>query len=168
MLRFLTRENITLAIAIIGACGTICSWINHIVTSRKSVEISLIRIYKPTKSLTCFFSISNRSRLSISIQSITVIIDGIPFQNVQIPHVTYTIQVTRNNETTTKHEFHALVFPINLYGLSGTSGFVDFEIPQDVSQKISSPLTVQVATNRGNLSKTTLEFQGYSDMMELL
>lgn len=166
--KLLTRENITLALAVFGAVGTLVTWIYHWFTSRKSLEVQLLRIYTPSKALACFFSISNKSRLPISVLSVSVFIDGVSFQNVPIPHITYSVSTTRNGETTIKHEYPALTFPINLTGLSGTSGFVDFEIPEEVSQKIATPLIVQVATNRGNLSKTALEFQGYSDMTELL
>ena len=168
MLQYLTRENITLALAIFGSAGTLISWISRIVSSRKSVSISIGRIYEPDKCFSCFLIFENKSRLPISITSISVLIDGVSFPCVSIPHAAYTITEKTGSTVTRYKEFPGLSMPLNLSGLSGSSGFLDFDIPQEYLQKLSTPLILQVATNRGRLKQIQLEFEDYSDQGELL
>ena len=165
---FFTRENITLILAIFGSVGTLITWISKVVTSRKSVNVSLGRIYEPDKIFCCFLVFENKSRLPICINSVSVVIDGIPFPCAIIPHVSYTVTRKSGSKVIGEREYPSLALPLNLGGLSGSSGFLDFDIPQEYLQKISTPLTLQVSTNRGNLKQMKLEFEDYSDPGELL
>lgn len=168
MFELLTRENITLILAIFGSVGTVISWILHVITSRKAVAISLGRIYEPSTSLSCFLLFENKSRLPISITSIAVLIDDIPFPCVAFPHAAFKIIEKKGNIVTYRKELQAVSMPLNLAPLCSASGFLDFDIPPEYLQKLSTPLILQVSTNRGRLKQIRLEFEGYNDPGELL
>jgi hypothetical protein len=165
---FLTRENITLFVAIFGAVGTLATWIYAGVTSRKALRVQLLHVYKPGKSLICYFSFINLSRLPICVQSVHIVIDDKMFSCVDIPHSVYSIEESFTLGSPRKYEFCSLALPVNLSGLGGSSGLLDFDIPQEYLEKLSTSLSFSVSTNRGGLKKMTQLFEGYSDMDELL
>lgn len=163
-----TRENITLAIALFGAIGTIATWIVTAFHSRKKVTFRIVKIYPIKKTLTLYLSIQNRSRLPISIDSMSIVIENVSYHCQVPPHVIFTVTHRSGQTITDKKDYISINFPINLSSLGGASGYIEFDIPQEVSKKLSTPLILEVSTNRGKLPKTELSFQNFSDLDELL
>ncbi len=70
------RENITLAIAILGAVGTIGTWIFAFVHSRRNISFSIEKICTLDRSVAICITILNKSRLPICISNISLVHDG--------------------------------------------------------------------------------------------
>lgn len=70
-----TRENITLAIALFGAFGTALNGILGFIRSRKKISIQIIKICRLNKFIVAYIVILNHSRLPISINDISIIIN---------------------------------------------------------------------------------------------
>ncbi len=155
----LTRENITLAIALLGAVGTVSSWIYRFFSSRKKLDISLLKVFEPHKSLVVYVSFQNRSRLPISINTIGVVFGERVYQCEPVAHVVYSSEVNGRKVS----EIRTMSFPVNLSPLSGSSGFVEFELPSDELKNLSTRLTLQVSSNRGNPTRTIFSLREWDD-----
>lgn len=154
--QFLTRENITLIIAVFGALGTIATWISNYFHTRKNIEIQIIKISHMEKSLLAYITIQNKSRLPISINCISTQINGHSYSGFTVPPYTLNVQKESENKITSIREYSPIPFPINLGSLSGTSGYIFFDIPKCDVESLSTPLTVLVSTNRGDVMKMKL------------
>ncbi len=154
----LTRENITLALSIFGTLGSLFTLISAFLTKRKNLKISIkSATYKPKlNSLAIIFCFENRSRLPITITSVST------ESNVNIklnPHPNYVgnCSYKENGEIVHRHFEFDLKFPVDIAQLSACSGFVLFDIPQDVLQNLSTPLSFQVHSTRGRAQKIELK-----------
>lgn len=154
----LTRENITLALSIFGTLGSLFTLISAFLTKRKNLKISInSATYKSEfGSLAIIFCFENRSRLPIAVTSIST------ESNVDIklnPHPNYVgnIKYKEDNEIVHRHFEFDLKFPVDIAQLSACSGFVLFDIPQDVLQNLSTPLSFQVHSTRGQVQKIELK-----------
>ncbi len=154
----LTRNNITLALSIFGALGSFFTFINAFLTKRKNLKISIkSATYKPKlNSLAIIFCFENRSRLPIAITSVSI------ESNVNIklnPHPNYVghCSYKENEEIVHRYFEFDLKFPVDIAQLSACSGFVLFDISQDVLQSLSTSLIFQVHSTRGQAQKIELK-----------
>ena len=65
-------------------------------------------------------------------------------------------------------DIFTIPFPINLGSLTGTSGYIEFDISPEVLKLFSTPLTVQVSTNRGKAIEKKLHFENLVDLVDML
>ncbi len=162
-MKLFTRENITLAIAIFGALGTLLTWFFNFIHSRKNIDLRIIKISKFENQLTMYLSIQNKSRIPISINSISLLSDGVYYPCDIISHPAFTVSY-QNNCT----DIFTIPFPVNLGSLTGTSGYIEFDISSKVLKPLSTPLTVQVSTNRGKAIEKKLHFEDLVDLVDML
>lgn len=162
-----TRENITLAIALFGAIGTAISGILSFFRSRKKISIQIIKISRLEKFMIAYIAMQNKSRLPISINDISIIINKRKYTGNSVPPLTleYVID-SLDTPATRKHT--TIQFPVNLGPLSGASGYICLDVPSDVSQKLSTPLTFEVSTNRGNSTRKKLELTEWTEWYSML
>ncbi|MDE7046804.1 MAG: hypothetical protein K2P25_02280 [Lachnospiraceae bacterium] len=160
---YITRENITLAIAVFGALGTIASWISNFYHTRKNIGIQIIKISRIKNSLIAYVSFQNKSQLPISINSISIQVDGKSYSGCAIPPHTIKITKQTGNAITGTREYQSIPFPVNLGSLSGASGYIFFDTSKSVVEALSSPLTVLVSTNRGKSMKMKLPWTEWTD-----
>lgn len=163
-----TRDNITLAIAIFGAVGTIATWITTALHSRKHIAVHIVKAYQYNNKLILYLSFQNKSRLPISIDSITLVTEDSNYFCNTIQHIIFTITPKTGKTIAGKSDITSILFPINLSSLGGASGYVEFDFPQEASKRLSTHLNLQVQTNRGALPKMQLPFGGFSNLEELL
>lgn len=163
ILKYLTRENITLCIAIFGAVGTCLNWIIEFFRSRKNISIQIIKICKLNNSVIAYMTFQNHSRLPISINNLNLIIDKNSYAGFNGHPHSITIEKTKSNDTLITREYVTISFPINLPSLSGTAGYVFFDISRKVSENLSTPLTFEVSTNRGNPIQMKLSLEDWID-----
>lgn len=163
LLSFFTKENITLIIAVFGALGTIVNWILNFYHTRKNIDIKIIKISHMNHSLLTFITIQNKSRLPISINCITAQIEGHSYSGFAVPPYNLKIKETTENGITGIKEYQSIPFPINLGSLSGTSGYIFFDTLKYDAGSLSTPLTVLVSTNRGNVMKMKLPWAEWTD-----
>lgn len=139
-MQYLTKENITLVIAIVGAVGTFTMWIYTLIVNRKNISFSIIAAYYSRNSLYIYFIIENKARLNLSINSIALLVNGEKFFCQRIPMKIY----ERNEEK----EYFSCRFPISLSSLCGDSGYLYFKL-QNAELDFSEKLNVIISTNRG-------------------
>lgn len=162
---FFTRENITLAIAIFGAIGTLFNWLLNFFHNRRNLKIKIVSIRKHKSDFLMYVLIENRSRLPISISSFSVKIGGAFYPCRLIPKKVRT-DVSSGKGISTRTPFYTMQFPVNIGSLGAASGYVFFDsYPQSV-QPISIPLIFRVATNRG--ASFQISLQSLGDLQDVL
>lgn len=153
----LTRENITLAIALIGCAGTISTWIHSYISKRQNINFRILGHLVPEgHSIILYVMLENRSQLPISITSISVYQNDVFYSCTEIPLKVYEVTTRKNKEIVSHNEFFSMAIPIFLPALGGTSGYVYFEAPQKVFQPDATHLTLRLTTNRGKAIERTL------------
>lgn len=163
----LTRDNITLAIALFGAFGTAVNLFSSFMHSRKKISIQIIKICRLKEFMIVYISIQNESRLPISINDISLIIDKKKYTGNSVPphSLRYTDLAT---DIPAVREHFTIQFPLNLGALAGASGYIRPDVPEDISRTLSTPLTFQVATNRGNSIQKLLALDKWTDWPSML
>lgn len=156
MSQYLTRENITLALALFGAIGTALDWALKIIHSRKNISMQIIKNFQVKDFIVIFLAMQNNSYLPISINDISLIVNGTKYTGFSVPPHTLrykddTLDIPVDREHTT------IPFPVNLGALAGASGYIRFDVSEEVFETLSTPLTFQVSTNRGSSIQMKLE-----------
>ncbi len=161
------RDNITLAIALFGALGTALSGILSFFRSRKKISIQIIKICRLEEFMIAYIAMQNKSRLPISINDISIIINKKKYTGNDIPPRTLRY-VTDSHNTPVSREHTTIQFPVNLGPLSGASGYICFDVSANVSQMLSTPLIFEVSTNRGNSVRKKLELSEWTEWYSML
>ncbi len=157
-MEYLTRDNITLFLSIIGSAGTALSWIYTWLKSRKKLSIKVIKICKIKDNLIMYISISNQSASPICIEGLNILFEGNAFPCSQLPTMVFKKESKHGDVVVSSKEYLTIPLPINLSSSAGTSGYLAFDIPQDILQNMPKPLIVQVCTNRGKAVEKKLEY----------
>ena len=144
--RHITRENITLLIAIIGAIGSISSWIYMAVANRKNVSFEIVDYashFKEIKQL--FVFLQNKS-------SIPIVITSIQFRlgNRQYPCELIPKKILEKADRV----YSTPMFPINLSPHYGESFFLEFINCQDILLAPENTVYFVIYTNRGVINKS--------------
>ncbi len=147
-MNYLTRENITLAIAIFGALGTILTWIHSIIANRKNITFSIISAYHKNNIMAAYIMIENKSRLPICINGFSLVEGEKKVMCKQIPTKIIEITDRSGSEITDNRKIISCQFPISLGALSGDSVYLLFEL-KDININISEELNFLISTNRG-------------------
>lgn len=149
----LTKENITLAIAILGLLGSIFSWVFNFLSRRKKIRF-LIYDYQRLGDIHQFvFSIENLSQLPISISRIFLVIDNKKYECTYIPkRVSETTREIGRKVIERKSEY-SLPMPIVLTSLGAMHGYVIFENCPKNLENPQTPATLLLHTNRGRPMK---------------
>lgn len=147
-MQYITKENITLAIALIGAIGTIASWVYSFVSNRKRLSFKIVSSYYKNNSIVAFVMIENKSRLPVSINAISLLTNEDVIICGQIPTKILEITNRSGQEVTDRRKIYTMQFPISLASLSGASGYVYFDLK---NQEINAEedLSFKIGTNRG-------------------
>lgn len=147
-MKYLTRENITLAIAIFGALGTISTWIYNYITSRKNISFSIISAFYKNSTLSAYIMVENKSRMPVCINGVTIIEGKKKAMCKQMPTKILEITNRTGSEVIDKRKIYTCQFPISLGALSGDSGYICFNL-KDFNIDVSKELNFLIATNRG-------------------
>lgn len=153
---YITKENITFILATIGSLGTICTIISKIFLNRVKLELSIVEYIPAKESVVLYMMFNNKSHLPISITNVKLWNYSTIYECVKSPHIIRVDTRTSKNTIIYKEAIYNIPFPINLPSLSGTSGYLYFQIPQGNFQCDSKSLTVEVNTNRYQKFQTTL------------
>lgn len=148
----------TFILALIGSIGTAYTTLMAIYWNRISIDMSITDYSFSKDSVILYMVFVNNSRLPISITDIRIWNRCVPYSCVKDPHIVRII-TRRVGETITYNEsIKSLPFPITLPCLSGTSGYLYFQIPQENFEYASNSLTVELSTNRHLTLRRTLSF----------
>lgn len=154
----LTRENVTLALSIFGSLGTLFTFIFSFITHRKNLKISVTSAtYKPNlNQLALIFCFENRSRLPISVTSITTNFNSVDISLKPHPNYVGNIHFEENHQIVHRLFEFDLKIPVDIAQLSACSGFLLFDISQDDLRSVSTALNFQVHSTRGSEQKIEL------------
>ncbi len=148
IMQYFTKENFTLAIALVGAIGTIASWVYAFLSTRKRLAFKLVSSYTKNNTFISFVMIENKSRLPISINAISLILNEDTIMCGQIPTKILEITNRSGQEVTDRRKIFTMQFPISLAALSGASGYIFFELKgQEINNE--EKLLTMLGTNRG-------------------
>ena len=144
----INKENITFALSIFGATGTILTWVISTIKHRKNIKLSVID-YNSWKNINQFFiTIQNKSHSKISISSIQIV------HNKQLIccELEPKIIKSRTNAPAT----YTPQFPLNINGMEGFSVYLEFINCQDMLLTHGKTVDFQVYTNRGQIKKSII------------
>ena len=152
-------EILTFILALIGSLGTAYTVIMTFYWHRISIDFNIVEYCPAKDSLIVYMSFTNKSRLPVSITDVRIWSDCTPYSCTHTPEIVKFVTRTLGKTQTFQEAIHSLPLPINLPSLSGTSGFLYFQIPQGTFECDSKSLTVELSTNRHWTLKKTLSLQ---------
>ena len=159
-INFLTKENITLAIAIIGLVISTINFIYFFAVRKKKLminfgDIGIKNYIRNSNILLTHYRFDNCSQLSISITRIQLIINNIRYDCDIRKHIAEKMEYSKNKDVYHKIISETDVLPINLLPLASQSGFLGFVIPPNSLSKDEKALTFRICTNRGKAIQKT-------------
>ena len=158
-----TKDNITFALAAFGSIGTAISCGYRLITNRKNLDFNIIGQRSDSESILLYMAFVNKSRLPISITSISVNINGVFHSCQEIPITTFEETTRCKGEIISHHVYKSIPLPFTIPGLGSTSGYVYAEFPEVKPQPDATHLTFQVSTNRGKVIEKTLSLGHHLD-----
>lgn len=141
-------ERASLILGIIGTAGTIYTLISTFLASRISIDVRLILFRKRPTGFITYFSFTNKSHLPIAINDVYILIDKTAYSCKKLPVLAKETTKSERGEIVYRDREYTMNFPINLSSLSGSSGFLFFQIPRQMQESVSSELIVGLGTNR--------------------
>lgn len=145
VVKYITFDNITFLLALIGSIGT--AW--NVIQSKVHIDMKIINFQHSENKILIYLMFQNKSRLPVSIGKISIKINDVFYSCVEIPtRVEY--KTYRSGKTVTGYaHYYNMNLPVNLGGLAGTSGYILFELPKGIDIPDSKYLTFQIVPNRG-------------------
>lgn len=157
---YVTKENITFLLGLFGSAGTFYTFVSKFFLNHVKVECSIAEYVPAKDSVILYMMFINKSHLSVSITDVKIWNRSSAYSCEKAPHI---VRIDARNsinkaEKTViyKEAIYAAQFPINLPSLSGSSGYLYFQIPQENFQCDSKSLTVELNTNRNQKYQMTL------------
>lgn len=149
-------ETFTFILALIGSIGTAYTVIMSFFWNRICIDFYISEYSVAKDSVILYMVFTNKSRLPISITDVRIWNKCIPYSCTKNPQIVR-IETRKTGETIIyKEAIKSLQFPITLSCLSGASGFLYFQIPQENFECASNSLTVELSTNRHLTLRKTL------------
>lgn len=142
---YFTKENVTFLFAVVGFAGTIYAAF----ASRVKIDMKIIKYIPAKGQIIIYAAFQNKSHMAVSISGISVKIDDVYFPCVEYPTIIEWNVYRSKNEITGTFNLSNMDMPINLTALSGTSGYILFEVPQEDCTTAPNTLTFQLSPNRG-------------------
>lgn len=153
-------EVITFAIAVISFLMSIWNFVETRLQSRVNLAVSckdfLYVDFLDTKPLFIGLTISNKSRLQISISRLFINLDGNSYEFSWIPMPIFNARITQNSELRGETYINSLVPPLNLSALSSISGYFAISSHGKINTNsiCNSDVEIKLYTNRGIKSYT--------------
>lgn len=151
LLSIVTKENITLVTAVIGAIGAVHTYFHQ----RKKLVIQLLEVRNFDNGYFINYLVTNKSNLPISITELYLIERSHKIKSFITPETISTECVTYNFNTFEKH-LRTDKFPISLSPLQARSCWVGFAIPEKNALISPTHLTFQFETTRGKIKIKSL------------
>lgn len=140
LLKFINKDNITLALAIFGSIGTFISLFRQ----KKKINVKIIDYSDYMYTVQLLLLIENQSSLPLVISSISISSDNKNF----IPCELIPKKIFKG--------INSSKFPINLQGYQGHQDFFEFLNFQDTPLKEGKNLVLQIYTNRGMITQSLI------------
>ena len=149
MLRYLTKENITFVLSVIGSLYAFISIINNFYKSRQKFRVD-IQFTKITSSNNCIihFSIENKSSNTLSVYGITLINNNRRLEAAKIPESVYQFVRKRNNVEVFRKEDFSLPIPFTVHPYSIESGYAYFPNHLNIELDPDKPVILEIQTGK--------------------
>ncbi len=161
MLKYLTKDNITFALALLGSLGTALSFLISLYKSRLNFNVNTVYLSVKEKGVLCYLTFINNSRNQLIITDMSIKINNIYFPATKIPEIVTQSIKKSGKEITDVHSGYSLAFPIVLAGEYATSGYFYFPFPKEISVPSSNTFSLKVCTSRGNSIEKTLSLNAH-------
>lgn len=143
-----SRDNITLCLSVFGSLGTLWA----VIQNRKKISIVIDKEMRNEQSIAFDVQIVNESRMSIAITDISLIMSKTHLISCNKDRlVAHEKSIVRAGKILDSDIVYTAPFPLQLVGLGGLSTSLRFDIPKDACTEASTPLSLRVSTNRGQI-----------------
>ncbi len=143
--QYLTRENITFLLALLGSIGTVLQAFFHFLSTRKKLKIEILDSETIWDVMQFFIYIQNQSHSSICISSISI-----RYDKKEI----YCELVPKKIRGKGDELIRTPMFPLNISPLQGGMYFLEFVYCPKISLDPGKILDFVIHTNRGPLKKS--------------
>jgi len=144
-MNYLTKENITFALALLGSIGTACNWFYIYCSNRKKIGITVFDyVVYPNSAVQFFVHIQNRSLSPICIISFALFLNG---KEVACELSPKKIRGAGSDLITSSP------FPINLAPKQGYQCYLEFIKCKNISLIPDKKVVFVIHTNRGPIKK---------------
>ena len=154
-----TQENIAFALSIFASIGTIGTWTCSFFKSRKRLYSELNAYRTNPHGLLVHMQFSNKSTMPLSINEISILIDGNEYTACKIPQKVKEESTRVGNIIRSQHDYFSMDFPINLPPLCGDSGYLYFSSEKEIFPPLSNRVNLIIRTNRGRAIQQTFELK---------
>lgn len=142
-------EIFTLVVALLGAIGTISSWLVYFWNKRTSINFEIQELSVNTsKGILFYGTITNNANSNIVITDIVLLSDNCKIHVNKVPTVVLTEEKSKNGKVVSRKETYNAKFPINLFPCSGQSDYFHFAASPQNPLNLGTTLNVEIHTNR--------------------
>lgn len=145
-----SRDNITLAIAIFGAFGTVLNIYKNRFALKLTYRSQLVPPSSKLGIMLFDLLIENKSNLPVSVSRIFISIGKV---SGEFLHEKYYVssQKYSSNNTDIKNEIYTIPLPVKIEGLGAVGGYFKLQLPKYIpeSELINSEVKITLITNRG-------------------
>ncbi len=149
-------DIITFVLACVGSVGTMCSAILTFIRNRVNIDFYIAEHSFTKDSVILYMVFTNKSHLPVSITDVKLWNKCIPYSCCKEPTVVQIYTRKSKNMVIYQEAIKSIPFPITLPCLSGASGYLYFQIPQENFECVANTLTVELNTNRHKTIQRTL------------
>lgn len=157
MLTWLTMQNVTFAIAVVGFLMSLASWIKDFISQRQNLAGHILGMKSYADVTYIYLELENRSRLPVAVTSIDLIFNHSIYTCTAIPKLVSSTTKRSKTEIIKYTEELSTPIPIQLQQLGATVALVLFEKVNPLPPDDTTALTLVVHTNRGKPIQMTLE-----------
>ena len=155
-----SKENITFILSVFGSIGALYTLVSTIVNQWARIDVSIVECVPAKDSVILYMMFINKSRLPISITNVMIWNRCTLYSCNSVPTVVKFEKRYTPKEMQYSEAVKSIPLPIHLPSLSGTYGYLYFQIPQGNFECNSKTLTVELSTNRHLKLQKTLSLPG--------
>lgn len=158
-LKGLTKDNITLTIAIAGFIISLINFAYFFIVRKRKITINFgaygIRNYHDKQLLLIRYRLDNNSQLPISITRMQILFNRKKYDCDNREHVAEEYSYKKAGQLVYESTVTTDILPVNLSSLASHTGFLGFVIPPDTIPENEKSLTFRICTNRGGAIRKT-------------
>lgn len=152
-LSIFSRDNITLAIALLGAFGTLWGFYRNRFAVHLTYRSQLVQPFTRIGIIWFDFLIENLSNFPVSISRIFISINGISYE---VLHEKYRVHSSTENISGPKEilSVYTIPLPAKIEGLGSIGGYFQLRMPEYLPEEdfLKATVIVTLYTNRGKKS----------------
>lgn len=155
IIKYFTRDNITLALAILGSILSTFNFVKNLITNRKRLSVNFDRatilLCRTNHPILFRMIIENKSRLPICVSRMFLECNGKKFEFEWVPEYVHHAAEKQGKQILTHNEHLSTGFPSIAQGLGAIGGFFFLYTDKDYTgdDLVKHPVQLILNTNRG-------------------